>query len=89
MFPSGKGERVKESESGRKNERDGRREEKTSYAVDAKSRLHVPTSGPLSFFSHEHQHVINRINLGPNFLMIAVLMYVNKCSLLTHYRQFA
>lgn len=40
-------------------------------------------------FSHEHQCVINRINLGPNFLMIAVLMYVNECSLLTHYRQFA
>lgn len=83
-------ERVKERErEWEKKERDGRREEKTSYAVDAKSRLHIPTSGPLSFFSHEHQHVINRINLGPNFLMIAVLMYVNKCSLLTHYRQFA
>lgn len=40
-------------------------------------------------FSHELQCVINRINLGPNFLMIAVLMYVNECSLLTHYRQFA
>lgn len=48
----------------------------------------IPTSGAV-FFSHEHQCVINRINLGPNFLMIAVLMYVNECSLLTHYRQFA
>lgn len=82
-FPSGNGER----EGGKK--RDGRREEQTSYPVDAKSRHRIPTSGPFSFFPHEHQHVINRINLGPNFLMIAVLMYVNKCSLLTHYRQFA
>lgn len=83
-FPSGNGERERE-----KKKRDGRREEQTSYPVDAKSRHHIPTSGPFSFFPHEHQHVINRINLGPNFLMIAVLMYVNKCSLLTHYRQFA
>lgn len=49
-----------------------------------------PSLSPSFFCSpHEHQRVINRINLGPNFLMIAVLMYVNECSLLTHYRQFA
>lgn len=56
--------------------------------VDASSPRSIPTSGA-AFFSHELQCVINRINLGPNFLMIAVLMYVNECSLLTHYRQFA
>ena len=58
-FPSGKGEREREKETARetaieaergKKERDERREEKTSYAVDAKSRHHIPTSGPLSFF---------------------------------------
>lgn len=43
MFQSGNGER----EGGK---RDGRREEKTSYAVDAKSRHHIPTSGPFYFF---------------------------------------
>lgn len=46
-FPSGKGERARERE---KKESDGRREEKTSCAADAKSRRHIPTSGPLSFF---------------------------------------
>lgn len=50
---------------------------------------HPDIWGRLFFFPHEHQRVINRINLRPNFLMITVLMYVNECSLLTHYRQFA
>lgn len=68
--------------------RERERERETSHAVDASSRRRIPTSGAV-FFSHEHQCVINRINLGPNFLMIAVLMYVNERSLLTHYRQFA
>lgn len=50
---------------------------------------HPDIWGHLFFSPHEHQRVINRINLRPNFLMITVLMYVNECSLLTHYRQFA
>lgn len=81
--------------SGRETERDregGRRRRRrdggAGATVDASSRApHPDIWGRL--FSHEHQCVINRINLGPNFLMIAVLMYVNECSLLTHYRQFA
>ena len=77
---------VRQGERGREGERE--REREPSHAVDASSRRRIPTSGAV-FFSHEHQCVINRINLGPNFLMIAVLMYVNECSLLTHYRQFA
>lgn len=40
-------------------------------------------------YSQWHRHVINRINLSPNALMIAVLIYVNQLSLLTHYHQFA
>lgn len=40
-------------------------------------------------YSLWHRHVINRINLSPNALMIAVLIYVNQFSLLTHYHQFA
>lgn len=81
-FPSGNAERGRE-----KREMGG---ERSKRLMQLKLN-HGTTSwhlGP-SLFSHEHQHVINRINLGPNFLMIAVLMYVNKCSLLTHYRQFA
>ena len=72
----------------REREREGEGGREPSHAVDASSRRRIPTSGAV-FFSHEHQCVINRINLGPNFLMIAVLMYVNERSLLTHYRQFA
>lgn len=51
MFPSGKGgrEREKETEREGEKEKDGRGEEKTSHAVDAKSRHHIPTSGPLFF----------------------------------------
>lgn len=84
----------RQGESGREREREreGGRAGGADAFIVASSRHCLLTSGAIFFFfffSHEHQCVINRINLGSNFVMIAVLMYVNECSLLTHYSQFS